>query len=71
LINTVSRDKLSEREAAVLRRTAVENGVPCLTSLDTAAALLAALEARADGQEEDARPHCLTIDEYCSLPAER
>jgi carbamoyl-phosphate synthase large subunit len=70
LINTVSRDKLSEREAAVLRRTAVENAVPCLTSLDTAAALLAALEARADGQEEDSRPHCLTIDEYCALPAE-
>jgi len=64
LINTVSRNRLSEREAQVLRRTAVENGVPCLTSLDTARALLAGLEARA-GAGEDARPHCRTIDEYC------
>jgi carbamoyl-phosphate synthase large subunit len=66
LINTVSRNKLSEREAAILRRTAVENGVPCLTSLDTAAALL---ETRRDGQDESSRPHCLTIDEYCAFPA--
>jgi carbamoyl-phosphate synthase large subunit len=64
LINTVSRNRLSEREAQVLRRTAVENGVPCLTSLDTARALLAGLQARA-GEGEDARPHCRTIDEYC------
>jgi carbamoyl-phosphate synthase large subunit len=69
LINTVSRNKLSEREAAILRRTAVENGVPCLTSLDTAAALLEALETRRDGQDESSRPHCLTIDEYCAFPA--
>jgi carbamoyl-phosphate synthase large subunit len=71
LINTVGRNKLSEREAAVLRRTAVENNVPCLTSLDTAAALLEALEARqaaaALGEEDDSlRPHCRTIDEYCA-----
>jgi carbamoyl-phosphate synthase large subunit len=66
LINTVSRDKRSEREAALLRRAAVENGVPCLTSLDTAAALLEALETRVEGRERDSRPHCLTIDEYCA-----
>jgi carbamoyl-phosphate synthase large subunit len=66
LINTVSRNKLSEREAAILRRTAVENGVPCLTSLDTAAALLRALEARGAGGDGDSLPHCLTIDEYCA-----
>lgn len=70
LINTVSRNKRSEREAALLRRAAVENGVPCLTSLDTAAALLEALAARVPGHaNEDARPHCLTIDEYCALGA--
>ncbi len=68
LINTVSRNKRSEREAAVLRRTAVENGVPCLTSLDTAAALLQALELQAYGTAEESRPHCRTIDEYCGLP---
>jgi len=68
LINTVSRNKLSEREAALLRRTAVENGIPCLTSLDTAAALLEALEANVDGADSG-RPHCLTIDEYCAPTA--
>jgi carbamoyl-phosphate synthase large subunit len=69
LINTVSRNKRSEREAALLRRSAVENGVPCLTSLDTAAALLEALEAQILRQDGEAKPHCLTIDEYCALPA--
>jgi hypothetical protein len=44
----------------------VENGVPCLTSLDTAAALLESLVARAEGQGEASRPRCLTIDEYCA-----
>jgi carbamoyl-phosphate synthase large subunit len=65
LINTVSRDRRSEQEAAILRRTAVENGVPCLTSLDTASALLEALEARERGSEPGAGTHCRTIDEYC------
>jgi carbamoyl-phosphate synthase large subunit len=66
LINTVSRNKLSDRESALLRRAAVENGVPCLTSLDTVAALLEALEARTAGADQGARPHCCTIDEYCA-----
>ena len=65
LINTVSSNKRSEQEARLLRRAAVENGVPCLTSLDTAAALFEALAARASG--DGGRPHCLTIDEYCGL----
>ena len=69
LINTVSRNKLSEREAQLLRRAAVENGVPCLTSLDTAQALVEALEVRKPGSAEEARPHCRTIDEYCAHPA--
>lgn len=67
LINTVSRNKRSEREAILLRRAAVENGVPCLTSLDTATALVAALESRRARQSENSQPHCLTIDEYCAL----
>ena len=66
LINTVSRNKRSEREAALLRRAAVENGVPCLTSLDTAAALLESLVVRGDGSDERSRPSCMTIDEYCA-----
>jgi carbamoyl-phosphate synthase large subunit len=67
LINTVSRNKRSEREATLLRRAAVENGVPCLTSLDTAGALLEALESRQARQGPEGQLHCLTIDEYCAL----
>ncbi|HEY0074642.1 MAG TPA: carbamoyl-phosphate synthase large subunit [Abditibacteriaceae bacterium] len=43
LINTPERDKLSDRDGLKIRRAAVEHGVPCLTSLDTARALLTAL----------------------------
>ncbi len=39
LINTPERDKLSDRDGLKIRRAAVEHGVPCLTSLDTANAL--------------------------------
>jgi len=67
LINTVSQNKRSEREAILLRRAAVENGVPCLTSLDTATALVAALESRRARSGPASQPHCLTIDEYCAL----
>ena len=65
LVNTISTNKRSEREAAHLRRAAVENGVPCLTSLDTARALLTSLQARAQDGPDGGRPNCLTIDEYC------
>jgi carbamoyl-phosphate synthase large subunit len=77
LVNTISANKRTEREAAQLRRAAVENGLPCLTSLDTAQALLTSLQARAAGGEEGGQPNCLTIDEYCAgtgadgSPAER
>jgi carbamoyl-phosphate synthase large subunit len=64
LLNTISKDRQTEREAAFIRRASVENGVPCLTSLDTAQALLTALAARNDGDIPAATPHCLTIDEY-------
>ncbi len=65
LVNTVSTNKQSEREAAQLRRAAVERGVPCLTSLDTAQALLTALRGRLRGELEDGKVNCRTIDEYC------
>ncbi len=49
LVNTLSQDKASEKDASRIRRVTVECSIPCLTSLDTAAALLHALEAqRAD-----------------------
>ena len=37
LINTLSKNKRIEREGAQIRRASVERGIPCLTSLDTAA----------------------------------
>jgi carbamoyl-phosphate synthase large subunit len=67
LLNTISPDRQSEREAALIRRASVENGVPCLTSLDTARALLTALAARqSDGPLPTGATstHCMTIDEY-------
>ncbi len=45
LLNTPSPDHRAEQQGLLIRRTAVERGVPCLTSLDTAWALLKALEA--------------------------
>ena len=38
VINTMTKGKV-ERDGFQIRRTTVENGVPCLTSLDTANAL--------------------------------
>lgn len=46
LVNTLSQDKTSEKDAAKIRRVAVECSIPCLTSLDTVAALLQSLEAQ-------------------------
>ena len=60
LINTLSKDKRIEREGARIRRASVEAGVPCLTSLDTARALLVALEARQHGDDFA----LATVDEY-------
>ena len=43
VINTLTKGRKPERDGFRIRRTAVENGVPCLTSLDTAASLLEVL----------------------------
>jgi carbamoyl-phosphate synthase large subunit len=64
LINTLSTDKRSEREALQIRRASVEMGIPCLTSLDTARALLLALRARRRGHDFA----CATIDDYLVEP---
>ena len=63
LINTLSKDKRIEREGARIRRASVEAGVPCLTSLDTARALVIALEARQHGDEFA----LATVDEYLNV----
>ena len=44
LLNTSERQRTPERDGLKMRRATVENGVPSLTSLDTAAALLHALQ---------------------------
>ena len=48
LLNTPERDRASDHDGLRIRRAAVEHGVPCLTSLDTAQALLTALRAQAE-----------------------
>ncbi|OYT73748.1 MAG: carbamoyl phosphate synthase large subunit [Armatimonadetes bacterium CP1_7O] len=45
LVNTPSPDRRAEQQGLLIRRAAVETGIPCLTALDTAWALLQALEA--------------------------
>jgi carbamoyl-phosphate synthase large subunit len=45
VINTFSKGKEPERDGFRIRRESVENGVPCLTSLDTAEAILRVIES--------------------------
>ncbi len=46
VINTITHGKRPESDGFLIRRAAVENGVACLTSLDTAGALLQVLESK-------------------------
>lgn len=46
VVNTLTKGKQPERDGFRIRRESVENGVPCLTSLDTAKAILTVLESR-------------------------
>jgi carbamoyl-phosphate synthase large subunit len=45
VVNTLTKGKTPERDGFRIRREAVENGVVCLTSLDTVSALLHMLES--------------------------
>ncbi|WP_180553043.1 carbamoyl-phosphate synthase large subunit [Staphylococcus haemolyticus] len=45
VINTMTKGKEVERDGFQIRRTTVDNGVPCLTSLDTANALTNVIES--------------------------
>lgn len=60
LINTASKDKKIEQEASLIRKASVQRYIPCLTSLDTAKALLRALRSKQSGD----KPACLPIDAY-------
>ncbi|MDR1668949.1 MAG: carbamoyl-phosphate synthase large subunit [Oscillospiraceae bacterium] len=50
VINTSAGGARSRRDGFLIRRYAVEAGIPCLTSLDTAEALLRSLEHRSPGR---------------------
>ncbi|ALC91049.1 carbamoyl phosphate synthase large subunit [Bacillus sp. FJAT-18017] len=45
IVNTLTRGKQPERDGFRIRREAVENGIPCLTSLDTAEAILGVIQS--------------------------
>ncbi len=60
MINTPSLNETSESEAARIRRSCIESGVPCVTSIDTATALLKALEVYANPEAAT----CLRLEEY-------
>ena len=64
LINTASKDRKIEQEASVIRKASVQRYIPCLTSLDTAKALLRALLSKKRGE----KPRCLPVDQYLRGP---
>ncbi|HLN65502.1 MAG TPA: carbamoyl-phosphate synthase large subunit [Symbiobacteriaceae bacterium] len=51
VINTLTRGRQPESDGFVIRRMAVEHGVPCLTSLDTARAVATVLASIKEGEE--------------------
>lgn len=60
MVNTPSLTETSESEAARIRRGCIETGIPCVTSIDTAAALIRALEVFSDPTQSS----CLRLEEY-------
>lgn len=52
VINTLTKGKQPERDGFRIRRESVENGIPCLTSLDTAEAMLRVIESMTFSAEE-------------------
>lgn len=64
MINTPSLTETSEGQAAEIRRACIETGVPCVTSIDTAGAILAALEVFSDPMKSS----CLRLEEYLEAP---
>ena len=45
VVNTTTKGKQSINDGFLIRRTSVENGVPCLTSIDTVEAILKVIES--------------------------
>jgi carbamoyl-phosphate synthase large subunit len=50
VVNSLSRGRQTNRDGFIIRRTAVEHGVPCLTSLDTARAVVEVLSSIKEGE---------------------
>jgi len=51
VINTLTKGKVPERDGFKIRRSAVEMGIPCLTSLDTTQAMLKVLKEIKHGEK--------------------
>ncbi|MGB9791041.1 MAG: carbamoyl-phosphate synthase large subunit [Thermacetogeniaceae bacterium] len=66
VINTPTRGKLPDRGGFKLRRAATEYRIPCLTSVDTARALLDGLRAKRSGLS----PDCMCLQEYMEMHRE-
>jgi carbamoyl-phosphate synthase large subunit len=60
VINTPTRGKIPERLGFILRRTAIEYNIPCITSLDTARSMISILEHMTSGEETE----IYSLDEY-------
>ncbi len=56
VINTLTKGKAPERDGFRIRRAAVEHGLPCLTSIDTAWAILEVLISIKEGDTFDLVP---------------
>lgn len=63
VLNTLTRGKMPGRDGFKIRRAAAELGIPCLTSLDTARALLKVLQSLKSGDGFNLRP----LQEYVPL----
>lgn len=60
VINTPTRGKIPERLGFILRRTAIEYNIPCITSLDTTRSMLSILEHMTSGKDTE----IYSLDEY-------
>jgi len=56
VINTLTRGKHPERDGFQIRRAAAEQGIPCITSLDTARVLLHVLRSLRKGEDFQVMP---------------
>jgi hypothetical protein len=56
VVNTPTPRSGAVRDAAEIRHTAIAEGVPCLTAIETAIAAAEALDPEVDAQVADVRP---------------